>query len=430
MTASRHDRLALALHDAEQRDAADPLADVRHRFSQPQPVDGSDTVYFCGNSLGLMPDSAAREVERVLHDWGHLGVRGHFASDRPWLTYHELARAPLARLCGALASEVVAMNSLTVNLHLLLASFYRPHGERNGILIEAGAFPSDRYAAQSQLSWHNVSDTELFEWPSGADGLLHVEQLAELLERDGQRIAMALLPGVQFATGQRLPIRPIAELCQRHEVMLGLDLAHAIGNVPLSLHDDAVDFAVWCSYKYLNGGPGAVGGAFVHARHHASDARPRLDGWWGNRTSTRFEMRQRIDAAPGADAWQLSNPPILALAPVVAALQLFDEIGMDALTAKSTALTGWLAELLQTNFSRTLTVLTPLDPAERGCQLSLRAQDGVPVAKSLFAALEDANVIGDWREPDILRFAPVPMYNRFVDVVHFCQRLDRILAGP
>ena len=429
MAQRRSDALRAAQRRAEQLDAEDPLAGCRERFAEPAPRAGRDTVYLCGNSLGLMPKEAATELARVLDDWRRLGVRGHFEGEPAWLDYHAAAREPLAALAGAKVSEVVAMNSLTVNLHLLLASFYRPAPERDAILVEAGAFPSDRYAAQSQLRWHGVDSARLIEWPAGPDGLLHLDTLDELLAEHGDRIALALLPGVQYATGQWLPLDAVTALCRRHGIVTGIDLAHAIGNVPLRLHDDAVDFAVWCSYKYLNSGPGAVAGAFVHERHHGRSDLPRLDGWWGNRVETRFEMREHIDAAAGADAWQLSNPPVLALAPVVASLRVFDEAGITQLRQKSLALTGFLAELLAAHFAAEITILSPSDPAARGCQLSLRASAGAETARRLFAALDAMNVVGDWREPDIMRFAPTPLYNRFRDVVVFCQRLDQALGG-
>ncbi|MEL7537277.1 MAG: kynureninase [Pseudomonadota bacterium] len=429
MPHNRRSALTAALGDARQRDAADPLTVYRSKFHLPAPRSGREVVYFCGNSLGLMPIAAGAAVGTVLDDWRERAVRGHFEGGTPWLDYHEAARGPLARLCGADEHEVVAMNSLTVNLHLLMASFFRPTADRNAILIEAGAFPSDRYAVRSQLAWHGFGDDALLEWPADPDtGLLDLAALDALLERDGARIALALLPGVQYATGQLLPIADACRLLRRHNITIGLDLAHAIGNVPLTLSDDGVDFAVWCSYKYLNSGPGAVAGAYVHERHHTA-ALPRLEGWWGNRSDSRFLMRDRFDAAPGVDAWQLSNPPILGLAPVIASLELFDAVGMTKLRRKSLALTGLMRALINEHFADVLTVSTPADDNEHGCQLSLRSPSGSQHARLLFDALDAANVVGDWREPDILRFAPVPLYNSFGDVVTFCQRLEQVLTA-
>ena len=401
---------------------------IAPRFSTPAPRYGREPVYFCGNSLGLMPDTAQTELAEVIGSWQTRGVAGHFDGPNPWLNYHERARGPLARLTGAGASEVVAMNSLTANLHFLMASFYQPQPERDAVVIEAGAFPSDRYAALSQLEWHGITADRLLVWQADEDGLLHVETLLALLEEQGSRIALVLLPGVQYATGQRLPIAEITAACHRHGVVAGFDLAHAIGNVPLALHEDNVDFAVWCSYKYLNSGPGAVGGAFVHERHHASSL-PRLAGWWGNRTATRFLMRDSIDPAAGADGWQLSNPPILALAPLVASLAVFDDAGMDALRAKSIELTGYFSNLLERWFADELVIQTPAAAAERGAQLSLSVPADRAAARRLYDALEAMDVVGDWREPNILRYAPAPLYNSFADVAEFCLRLDDALVG-
>ncbi len=418
--------------DARHRDAEDPLAGFREKFHLPTARHGRDPVYLCGNSLGLMPRSAAERVASALDNWRRLAVRGHFDGDEPWLDYHSAARNTLAALCGARPREVVAMNTLTVNLHLLLASFYRPSGQKRAIVVEAGAFPSDRYAAASQIAWHGNDPTQdLLEWaPNPDSGLLELDTLTDLIERHHNRIAVLLLPGVQYATGQALPLGDIAALAKRHELVLGVDLAHAIGNVEMDLHEQAIDFAVWCSYKYLNGGPGAVAGAYVHERYHDDPDLPRLEGWWGNREATRFLMRERFEAAPGADAWQMSNPPILALAPVLASLDIFADATLPRLRQKSVALTGYLEALLRQHFANDLRIVTPGADSERGCQLSLTATAGAAQSRELHEQLERSNVIGDWREPDIIRIAPTPLYNRYSDAVAFCQRVDEILDGP
>lgn len=414
--------------DAAQLDAADPLSPMRQAFVFPEAVEGRPPVYFCGNSLGLMPRSAAEAVQAELNAWGRLGVRGHLEGRHPWLPYHHRAAPLLAGLIGADASETVAMNTLTVNLHLLMASFYRPSGRRRRIVIESEAFPSDRYAAASQIAWHGHDpDRDLLEWaPAGDTGRLETGGLERLLETNRGEIALLLLPGLQYYTGQFLDLPEICRLARRHGITLGLDLAHAIGNVPLALHDWGVDFAVWCSYKYLNGGPGAVAGAFVHERHCRDASLPRLLGWWGNEEKTRFRMEKDFRRAPGADIWQLSNPPILSLAPVIASLEMFAQTGMERLRRKSIALTDHLRSRLEERFPRGFDILTPAEPEAHGAQLSLVVRGmGLP-GRQLFENLERLNVITDWREPDVIRVAPVPFYNSFADVEEF---LDRIATA-
>ncbi len=432
MSTARANSLIVAAKEAASLDAKDPLASYRAEFAHPAPVNGNETIYLCGNSLGLMPKKAAERVKDTLTDWGKYAVRGHFEGEHPWMPYHHEARYGLARLCGARDDEVVAMNTLTLNLHLMMVSFYRPAGRRRKILIERDAFPSDRFAVRSQIFWHgNDPDTDLIEWRErDSDGKLYLEDLESLLDEHGAEIDLMLLPGVQYYSGQVLDIEALSQLAKRHGIKLGLDLAHAIGNVELQLHDLEIDFAAFCTYKYLNSGPGAIGGVFVHQRHFATDGQPRLLGWWGNDEKTRFNMSAEYDRAPGADAWQLSNQPILALAPLMESLELFSAASMPALRKKSVALTGFLERLLDQHFSSSLASITPRDANERGCQLSLVVNDPKVNARELFRTLEAQNVVGDWREPNVIRVAPTPLYNRFSDAVSLCQKLDAALAGP
>jgi kynureninase len=410
-------------------DADDPLRGFRERFEFPLAKGGHEPVYLCGNSLGLQPKLAARYVEEELAQWRDYAVDGHFHPRRPWLSCPRRATAALAGLAGAQPSEVVAMNTLTVNLHVLMASFYRPSGARFRILIESQAFPSDRYAAASQIRMRGYDPADgIVEWTPRRDGsTLDTDDLAELLEREGKGIALLLLPGVQYLSGQVLDMREICRLGRQAGCAVGFDLAHAIGNVELALHDWGPDFAAWCCYKYLNGGPGAIGGAFVHERHF-DDGTQALLGWWGNDEATRFEMAPAFTPAAGAERWQMSTPPILSLAPVVAALELFREAGMAALAAKSRQLTGYLAWLIAERFAGVIDTITPTQAC--GCQLSLVVRDDAVDGRALFEALCERNVTGDWRQPNVIRVAPVPLYNSFADVFEFAERLADALTAP
>ncbi|MXV07622.1 MULTISPECIES: kynureninase [unclassified Xanthomonas] len=405
-------------------DAADPLRALRQEFLFPQ-HQGADQAYFVGNSLGLQPRGARAAVQEVLDKWSSLAVEGHFNGDTQWMTYHELLAAPLARLVGAHPHEVVAMNTLTVNLHLLMVSFYRPTRERPAILIEAGAFPSDQHAVASQIRFHGLDPaTDLIEvQPDGADGTVSLAAIERAIGEHGPRLALVLWPGVQYRTGQAFDLAAVAQLARAAGAAVGFDLAHAIGNVPLHLHDAAPDFAVWCHYKYLNAGPGAVAGAFVHERHGHGDT-PRFAGWWGHDKRTRFRMAPEFVAAPGADGWQLSNPPILSMAPLRASLDLFERAGLDALRQKSQQLTGYLETLIRARLADTLQIITPSDPAQRGCQLSLRVAGGRERGRALFEYLQSVGVLGDWREPDVIRISPVPLYNRYRDVYRFVEEVE------
>jgi kynureninase len=414
---------------ARQLDADDRLVQFRDRFYMPRGVDGRPVVYLCGHSLGLQPKSARACVQEELDAWARLGVEAHFRSRTPWYSYHAILREAGARLAGALPDEVVFMNSLTVNLHLMLATFYRPTPERYKVLIDEPSFPSDRYAVASQVRHHGLAP---FSTRKGVEGdlltvgprpnhhLLYMGDLEKLLESEGRRIAVVLLNPVNYVTGQVLDVKRLVAMAHRRGCLLGLDLAHAIGNVPLQLHDWGVDFAVWCSYKYLNGGPGAVGGCFVHERHGKNLALPRLAGWWGNDPLTRFHNPAQFLPAPGADGWQVSNPPILSMAPVRASLTLFDEAGMEALRHKSIQLTGYLLFLLERYPSNRYEVITPAAPEQRGCQVSLLVHDR---PRALLEELERSGVVCDFREPNIIRVAPVPLYNSFTDVWTFVNKL-------
>jgi kynureninase len=406
-------------------DEADPLCAFRERFALPRDATGQPLTYLCGHSLGLMPLAARDAVVQELDDWARLGVRGHEHARRPWIPYHEALAAPLARLAGASPAEVIAMGSLSVNLHLLLASFYRPYGRRSKILIEEGAFASDRHVVTSQITWHGLDPaTALIELaPRPQEALVSHEAIESCLAAHGEEIALVLWPGVQYRTGQAFDLGRIAASCHRHGCIAGFDLAHSIGNLPLSLHEDTADFAAWCSYKYLNAGPGATAGAFIHERHAG---RPHLSGWWGVHESARFQMAPDLVPAPGAAGWQISNPPILSTAPLLASLALFEEAGMARLRTKSVALTGFLAALLQ-ELAPAVEIITPAAAGERGCQLSLRIVGASGQGRRVFEHLSAAGVVCDWREPDIIRVAPVPLYNRFADVARLQEALAEAL---
>ena len=406
-------------------DAADPLRPFRNEFMVPRHRD-RDQVYFVGNSLGLQPRGARAQVLEVLDKWAGEAVEGHFSGPTAWMNYHGLVREPLARLVGAQPGEVVAMNTLTVNLHLMMASFYRPTRERPAILIEAGAFPSDRHAVESQIRLHGFDPaTDLIEvQPDEAAGTLSMDAIAAAIEQHGPRLALVLWPGVQYRTGQAFDLKEITRLGHAAGAVVGFDLAHAVGNLPLSLHDDGADFAVWCHYKYVNAGPGAVAGCFVHERHGASNL-PRLAGWWGHEAATRFRMAPEFVPSAGAEGWQLSNPPVLALAPLRASLEQFDRAGgMAVLRAKSEKLTGFLDSLVRRRLGDVLEIITPAEPARRGAQLSLRVAGGRERGRELFDYLRDTGILGDWREPDVIRISPAPLYNRYSDVLRFVEEVE------
>lgn len=410
-------------------DAADPLQALRGEFAIPL-HEGRQAAYFCGNSLGLMPTATPAALDRVVEQWRLHAVEAHFTDADAWMPYHELVRDGLARIAGAKPIEVVAMNTLTTNLHLMMVSFYRPTPGRRKILIEARAFPSDRHAVASQIACNGGDpERDLIELaPLPGTDCIHLQQIEEVLAREGERIALILWPGVQYASGQRFDLAAISALGARYGCRVGFDLAHAIGNVPVDLHASGADFAVWCSYKYLNSGPGAIAGCFVHERHAQADL-PRFAGWWGHEAATRFRMGPKFVPSPGADGWQLSNPSILSLAPLRASLALFDRAGLPALRNKSIELTGWLANALQRELDEHIEILTPADPEQRGCQLSLRVRAGRDAGRNAFEHLAQAGIICDWREPDVIRASPVPLYNCFADCARLVESLRSHFRG-
>lgn len=412
-------------------DAADPLAGFRDEFALPADPQHGSAVYLCGHSLGLAPVAAAAIVEQELKYWRRLAVLGHEAAERPWIGYAEQLSPALAQLCGAQSDEVVAMSSLSVNLHLLLAALFRPRGARCRVLIEAGAFSSDRHVVASQLRWHGLDpDTCLVELaPRVGEDLLRTEDIEARIAAEGEQLALVLWPGVQFRTGQAFDLGCIARATHAVGALLCADLAHAIGNVPLALHEQDVDCAAWCSYKYLNAGPGATGGLFVHQRHHATVGSSALQGWWGHEGQSRFRMEPQFRPAAGAAALALSNPPILSTAPLLASLRQYQRAGLPALRAKSLQLTAYLEYLLRERCGPRLEQVTGSDPAARGAQLSVRVPGGRARARALFDALAPRGLIADWREPDIIRLAPVPLYNSFEDVWRAADILAAALPG-
>ena len=410
---------------AHSLDAADPLAPYRSHFAIPPMADGSPSLYLCGNSLGLQPREGVQALDRVMQDWARLGVEGYFTGGEDWADYGVRLRAAEGRLVGASEQEVVVMNSLTVNINLLLLSFYRPSVERPCILIEEHTFPSDQYAFREQIRFHGFDPDQHLLVAKARPGEYHLrtEDILDLIRREGHRIALVMLGGVNYFTGQFFDIEAITKAGQAAGCTVGWDLAHAVGNVPLRLHDWNVDFAAWCHYKYLNSGPAAPGGAFVHERFaHATDL-PRLAGWWGHNRSTRFQWVDEFDPEPGAAGWQMTNTPILSTAPLKGSLELFDQVGMDAIRAKSLKLTGYLWELLQ-EIGQGFDIMTPADPAQRGAQLSLRVHGN---GRTVFDFIRTKGVICDWRNPDCIRIAPAPFYNSFEDVRRFATHFDEAL---
>jgi kynureninase len=411
--------------DARARDAGDALPTLRDRFLVP-PHGAGQAAYFAGNSLGLQPTALREWLGQELDDWAQFGVEGHGEALRPWVGYHELLREPAARLVGARPAEVVAMNSLTVNLHLMMISFYRPTEQRFKIVIEDSAFPSDSYAVRSQAALHGYDPDRAVVRiaPRPGEAALRSEDVVAMLEGFGDDVAMVLLGGVNYYSGELLDIEAITAAGHAAGAIVGWDLAHAAGNVPLQLHDWGVDWAAWCTYKYLNSGPGAVAGAFVHERHLADRSLPKLAGWWSTDPVVRFDMGPVVTPVDTADSWQLSNPPILAMAPVLLSLQMFDEVGMAALRAKSVRLTGYLESLLDDIADgRRFDVITPREPARRGAQLSVRLV-GLDAGKVSAALRRDHGVVADARQPDVVRLAPAPMYCTF----HDCWRAAHALA--
>jgi kynureninase len=419
---------ATSLQYARELDANDPLRKWRDEFWIPEREDGTPEVYLVGNSLGLQPKRTAGFVQAELENWQRLGVRGHFESEQPWMPYHECLAKPMADLVGAEPDEVVMMNGLTVNLHLMLATFYRPTKTRHKILIEEHAFPSDYQVAQSQIQHHGFDPAEslVVAKPAPGQATLCNDAIVDLIRQHGDTLAVVLLPGVQYYTGQVIDMARIAEATHSVGARIGLDLAHAAGNVPLSLHDWNIDFAAWCSYKYLNSGPGSVAGCFVHQKHASDVELPRLAGWWGHDKKTRFEMKNHFQPIPTAEGWQLSNPPILSMAAVRASLGVFAEAGgIEPLREKSLKLTAYFEVLLNETLGDRVNIITPHEPSERGCQLSFELI-GVQ-GRAIQDELESRGMMTDWREPNVIRAAPVPLYNSFEDVFRFVEALAKVM---
>jgi len=403
--------------EAQSLDASDPLKQYRERFLIPQ-VNGKNSIYFCGNSLGLQPKSARIETEKVFDNWEKLGVEGHFAGDAPWTQYHERFRKPLAVIVGAQENEVVAMNNLTVNLHLGMVSFYQPTGKKYKIIMEGHAFPSDQYAVESQVSFHGYDpeDAIIELTPRQGTELLNTDDIIKRIEQHADETALLLLGGVQYYTGQLFELKKICKVAVENNIVIGLDLAHAVGNVQLQLHAWEVDFAVWCSYKYLNSGPGAVAGMFVHEKHHNNKTLPRFAGWWGHHEEERFLMKKGFIPIQSADGWQLSNSAILNMASHYASLMVFEEAGIEAIRNKSLAMTAYLEKLISSfDFIK---IITPSDSSQRGCQLSLFFERN---GKEIFQYIQKNGVIADWREPNVIRIAPAPLYNTFGEIFEFYQ---------
>lgn len=403
-------------------DRDDALASFRDRYHFPRHSNGEPMIYLVGNSLGLQPKGVRAALEQELNDWAELGVEGHFEAALPWYSYHEFLREPAARLVGALPGEAVVMNTLTTNLHLMMVSFYRPTRERFKILVEQGPFPSDQYAVASQAQFHGYDPAEAVATlaPRAGEDLIHTEDIEAYLDAHGEEIALVMMGGVNFYTGQAFDMKRITAAAHAKGCVVGFDLAHAAGNLVMNLHDWDVDFAVWCGYKYLNSGPGGASGCFVHERHAMEPSLPRFAGWWGNDPATRFQMMPEFVPQSGAAGWQLSNAQILPMAAHKVALELFMEAGLDALRAKSERLTGYLEYLVDRIPGDRYSIITPRDPAQRGCQLSIRTKQD---ARALAARLRADGVTADFRHPDVLRVAPVPMYNTFEEVRRFAETL-------
>ena len=417
--------LLLHIESAKRLDLLDPLSHFRDRFHLPKTDSGEPFIYFCGNSLGLQPNTASQFINEELDAWKQYGVDGHFHAKRPWMPYHEFLTQYSAEIVGALEKEVVVMNSLSVNLHLLMTSFYRPEGKKTKIIIENNAFPSDRYAVQSQLKLHgNHPNNDLIILQPNDGAIITTDGILDCFEHHGDEIAMVLIGGVNYYSGQAFDMEAITTKAHTYNCVVGFDLAHGAGNLKLDLHDWGVDFAAWCGYKYLNGGPGAPSGVFIHERHLGKTDIPRFEGWWGHDKSTRFAMPDEFIPMETAEAWQLSNPPIMAMAPLLASLEIFHEAGMENLVAKSIQLTDYLEKLILSQLTDKIEIITPPSAINRGCQLSLRMINPVD---NIMDKLNDVGIIADWREPDVIRIAPVPLYNTFVDCFQFVVLLKNIL---
>ena len=417
-----------SLEYAKMQDAEDALASFRNKFHIPKNASGEELIYFCGNSLGLQPKITSEYIKEELTDWANLGVEGHVEGKHPWLPYHEFLTENMAKIVGAKPSEVVVMNTLTTNLHLMMVSFYQPTKTKYKIVVESDAFPSDKYAVESQLKFHGINPKDgLILWkPRKGEEICRFEDLEEIMKNHGNEIALLMIGSTNYYTGQSFPLKKITQLGHSYNCMVGFDLAHGAGNIQPNLHETGADFAVWCTYKYLNSGPGSLGGCFVHERHANNENLNRFAGWWGHNKKTRFNMRHEFDALPGAEGWQLSNPPILSMAAIRASLDTFAEAGFENLRKKSEKLTGFLEFLLDEMKKDAINVITPRNPEERGCQLSIQVKNA---DKNLHTKLTEAGVISDWREPDVIRVAPAPLYNSFEDVFRFYEKLKDVLTN-
>ncbi len=409
-----------SLKYAQDKDFRDPLKAMRSEYHIPQHA-GKDAIYFCGNSLGLQPKVAQTYIQGQLDAWKNQGVEGHFEGDDPWVKYHQKFKSPLSKMVGARELEVTCMNNLTTNLHLLLASFYQPKGKRVKLLIEGGAFPSDHYAAESHMRHLGINPEENLVIITPKEGeIFGTEEITEKIDEIGDELALVLWPGIQYYSGQFFDLKRITAAAHKAGAYAGFDLAHAMGNLPMTLHDDEVDFAAWCSYKYVNSGPGGISGIFVHEKHSTNPSFHKLTGWWGHELRTRFKMDNQFVPSEGADAWMLSNSNILSASAHLAALSLFERTSMTELRTKSLQLTGYLEFLLISDevISSNISIITPKDPESRGCQLSIDVNQN---GKEIHSGLVGNGVILDWREPNVIRVAPTPMYNTFVEVYEFCQ---------
>ena len=413
-------------NSALEMDTSDRLLKYREKFHIPKIANGENSIYLVGNSLGLQPINTIQYIQQEIKTWEILGVNGHHEGERPWGSYESTINKKIASLAGSKVDEVVTMNSLTVNLHLLMVSFYRPTQERYKIMMEAKAFPSDQYAVASQLKFHGYQPEEgIVEIdPREGEATIRTEDILKTIEKEGKSIALILIGGINYYSGQLFDMKEITRAGHVQGCVVGFDLAHAIGNVPLKLHDWDVDFAAWCNYKYINAGPGSVASVFVHNRHGGNEDLPRFAGWWGHNKETRFEMPSKFDPIPGAEGWQISNLNILSATPLLPSLDLFEEVGMDALREKSVKLTGYLEYLLDQLDSEAFTIISPSDPEQRGCQLSIRFASG---SKTIHERLTGKNVMCDYREPGVIRVAPAPFYNSFDDVYRFVEILKEIV---
>lgn len=411
---------------AKKLDKQDELSKFRLQFHIPKNQHGKPLIYMCGNSLGLQPKITKAYINQELEDWANLGVEGHTQAKNPWIDYHNYLTDSMAKVVGAKPIEVIVMNTLTVNLHLMMVSFYKPTRKRYKILIEADAFPSDKYAVESQLKHHGFNENDgLILWEaSKGESIAKIEDLEHILKNQGDEIALIMIGAVNYYTGQFFDLKYITQLGHKYGCKVGFDCAHGAGNVALNLHDSGADFAVWCSYKYLNSGPGSLAGAFVHERHAYSKDLNRFTGWWSHSKNTRFKMRDDFDLMPGAEGWQLSNPPILSMAAIKASLDIFETVSIVKLIEKSKKLTGYFEFLLKQLNSNQIHIITPSNPDERGCQLSIQVKNA---NKSLFHQLTEAGVIADWREPNVIRCAPTPLYNTFTDVYIMVNLLKSLL---